>query len=146
MPMPSQTPPSTPTTQSTWETTTTALVGGLTVASFMFYLLAAVQTPGLDPPPESVALFLVATTVAAISYLLLRAGNPLGYPASILAGVVVFAVVAALVVGVYGPPGPDTNPIGPAVYLALAAAVVVTAVRAWRSRETTRPTTASSTR
>lgn len=131
------------TEQSAWETSTTALTGGLTVASFMFYLLAAVQTPGLDPPPESVALFLVATTVAAISYLLLRAGSPLGYPAAIVAGVVVFAVVAVIVAGVYGPPGPETNPVGPVVYLVLAAAVVVTAAQSWRSRASTRATTAS---
>ena len=116
-----------------WHGRTLALTGGLAAASFMFFLIAVVRTPGLDPPPESAALFLLATTAGVISDRLLRRGDTTGYPAAMLTGLLVLAVVAVILVGTYGPAGPRTNPVGPIAYVTLAAAVVVTAALAWRT-------------
>lgn len=128
---------------SRWHGLAVALTGGLVAASFMFFLIAAIGTPGLDPPPESAALFLVATTASVISYHLLRGGGTAGYPAVMLTGLLVLAVVALIVVGTYGPAGPRTNPVGPVAYVALAAAVIVTAGVAWRNETTTGTASAS---
>ncbi|MDX1745735.1 MAG: hypothetical protein R3324_07345, partial [Halobacteriales archaeon] len=127
-----------------WHAVTLALTGGLASASFMFFLIAAFQTPGLDPPPESAALFLVATTAGVISYQLLRAGGTVGYPAAMLTGGFVLVAVALIVVGTYGPAGPRTNPVGPVSYVVLAVAVIVTAGAAWRSETPTGVSSASS--
>jgi peptidoglycan/LPS O-acetylase OafA/YrhL len=127
-----------------WHGVALALTGGLVAASFMFFLIAVVQTPGLDPPPESAALFLVATTAGVISYELLRRGATAGYPAAMLAGGVVLVVVALIVAGTYGPAGPRTNPAGPVAYVSLAVAVILVAGAAWRSETTTAGSTASS--
>ncbi len=122
---------------SRWHGAVVALTGGLVAASFMFFLIAVVQTPGLDPPPESAALFLLATTAGVISDRLLRRGVTAGYPAAMLTGVLVLVVVAVILVGTYGPAGPRTNPIGPISYVALAVAVVVMAGLAWRTETAT---------
>lgn len=125
-------PDSAHTEHSTWHRVTVSLLGGLTVASTLFCFVAAVQTPGLDPPPETVALFVVAATAAAVSYLLVRQRVGVGYLAGILTGVVVVVEAVVVVAGAYGPPGPETNPVGPAMYLALAVSVVVASAMAWR--------------
>lgn len=117
---------------SEWHRRTLALSGGVLAASAMFYGIAAVQTPGLDPPPESTALFLGATVAGVVSTVLLQQESTAGYPAAILTAVIVVAVVAVIVVGTYGPPGPRTNPIGPVSYVGLAVAVGVSAGVAWR--------------
>ena len=129
---------------SRWHGAVVALTSGLVAASFMFFLIAVVQTPGLDPPPESAALFLVATTAGVISDRFLRRGATVGYPAAMLTGVVVLVVVAVILVGTYGPGGPRTNPVGPIAYVALAVAVVVTAGLAWRTETATGAPSASS--
>lgn len=113
-----------------------ALTDGLVAASFMFFLIAALGTPGLDPPPESAALFLVATTAGLISDRLLRGDGTTGYPAAMGAGLVSLAVVALIVLGTYGPAGPRTNPVGPVSYVALAGTVIIAAGAAWRSATT----------
>lgn len=115
-----------------WHRITLALLGGLVAASFTFFLIAAIQTPGLDPPPESAALFIVVTTAGVISYHLLRGGDTVGYPAAMLTGGFVFVVLALVATGTYGPTGPRTNPVGPVSYVALAVAVIITAGLAWR--------------
>lgn len=118
--------------QSRWYRVTLALLGGLVAASLLFFLITVVQTPGLDPPPESAALFVVGTTAGVISYQLLRWEDPLGYPAAILTGGFVFVTLGLVATGTYGPIGPRTNPIGPVSYAALAVAVIVSASVAWR--------------
>lgn len=127
-----------------WHGLTVALTGGLVAASFMFLLIAALRTPGLDPPPESAALFLVATTAGVISYGLLRGDGTAGYPAAMLTGMIVLAVVVLLVTGTYGPAGPRTNPVGPVSYVGLAVAVILTAGAAWRREIATESSSASS--
>jgi peptidoglycan/LPS O-acetylase OafA/YrhL len=112
---------------SRWHRVTLALVGGLVAASLVFFLIAAIRTPGLDPLPESAALFVVVTTAGAISYQLLRWGDALGYPAAMLTGGFVLIILALVAAGTYGPVGPRTNPIGPTSYVALAVAVIITA-------------------
>ena len=130
--------------ENRWHGVAIALTGGLAAASFMFFLIAVVQTPGLDPPPESAALFLLATTAGVISDRLLRREATAGYPAAMLTGVVVLIVVAAILVGTYGPGGPRTNPVGPISYVTLAVAVVITAGLAWRTETATDTPSASS--
>jgi hypothetical protein len=118
-----------------WTRLTRALVGGLTVASAGFFLITVLQPEGLDPPPETAALFLVATAAAATSYLLLALElSALGYAASVLTGLYVLVTVAVVVAGTYGPPGPETNPVGPVAWLLLSVAVVGSAARAWRGQ------------
>jgi O-antigen/teichoic acid export membrane protein len=131
-------------TDGRWHGIALALTGGLVAASFMFFLIAAIQTPGLDPPPESAALFLVATTAGVISYGLLRGDDTAGYPAAMLTGTIVLAVVALVVAGTYGPAGPRTNPVGPISYVGLAVAVILTAGAAWRREGATESPSASS--
>ena len=131
--------------ENRWHGVALALTGGLVAASFMFFLIAVVQTPGLDPPPESAALFLLATTAGVISDRLLRRGATVGYPAAMLTGGLVLVVVAAILVGTYGPAGPRTNPVGPVAYVTLAGAVVVAAGAAWRTETARTGTTASVT-
>lgn len=114
-----------------WHRITLALLGGVVTASFMFFLITAVQTPGLDPPPESAALFIVVTTAGVISYHLLREGDSSGYPIAMLTGGFVFVILALVASGTYGPIGTRTNPIGPISYAALAVAVILTAGLAW---------------
>lgn len=121
------------TTQTQWHRTTRVMVGGLVTASFMFFLLTGLQTPGLDPPPESAALFIVVTTVGMISYLLLDVAGPIGYGASILTGLIALMILIVVGSGVYGEIGPRTNPIGPLFYLVLAFAVIANAGLAWRA-------------
>lgn len=126
--------PATEQAASEWHHVTLALLGGLAVASVLFAHIAVVQTPGLDPPPETAALFIVAGTASAIGYLLVKQDSALGYPVGMLAGLVIVVEVAVVVTGSYGTAGPETNPVGPAVYVALAVAVVVTSAVAWRRR------------
>jgi peptidoglycan/LPS O-acetylase OafA/YrhL len=125
---------------SHWHNVTLALLGGLAVASILFAHIAVVQTPGLDPPPQTAALFIVAATIATIGYLLVKQGSASGYLVGILTGVVILAEIALVVGGAYGDAGPETNPIGPGVYILLSVAVVITSTLAWRSR-TRIPTT-----
>lgn len=118
---------------SRWGSATQALLGGLAIASAGFFLITVTQPAGLDPPPQTAALFLVSTTAAAISYLLLAQGlHRLGYTAGILTGLWVIVSVALVVSGMYGPPGPETNPIGPIAWMLLSLAVIVAAVFARR--------------
>lgn len=126
-----------------WHRITLALLGGLVAASFMFFLIAAIQTPGLDPPPESTALFIVVTTAGVISYHLLRGKDAIGYPAAILTSGFVFVILGLVATGTYGPIGPRTNPIGPISYGALAVAVIITAGIAWRNAAVTESSSAS---
>lgn len=116
-----------------WHRVTLALLGGLVAASFMFFLIAAIQTPGLDPPPESGALFVVVTTAGVISYHLLRGEDSIGYPAAMLTGGFVLVILALVATGAYGPTGPRTNPIGPVSYVVLSVALIITAGVAWRN-------------
>lgn len=118
--------------RSHWHGLTLALLSGHVAASLLFFLIAAIQTPGLDPPPESAALFIVVTTAGVISYQLLRWEVALGYPAAILTGGFVFVILALVATGTYGPIGARTNPIGPISYAALGVAVIVSAGVAWR--------------
>lgn len=122
------------TAPSQWHQVTAGLLGGLTVASVLFAHIAVVQTPGLDPPPETAALFIVAATVASIGYLLVRQGSAVGYLIGVLTGVVILAEVGFVISGAYGPAGPATNPVGPAVYLLLSVVVIVSSILAWRHR------------
>jgi hypothetical protein len=115
-----------------WHRVTLGLLSGLVAAGFMFFLMAAIQTPGLDPPPESAALFIVVTTAGVISYYLLRCEDSIGYPAAIVTGGFVFVILALVATGTYGSIGPRTNPAGPISYTALAVAVIITAGVAWR--------------
>lgn len=118
---------------SRWGSVTQALLGGLTVASAGFFLITVMQPAGLDPPPQTAALFLVSMTAAAISYILLTQElHRLGYTVGILTGFWVIGSVALVVSGTYGPPGPETNPIGPIAWVLLSLAVIVTAVFARR--------------
>lgn len=119
--------------RSRWYRLTLSLLGGHVAASVLFFLIVAIQTPGLDPPPESAALFIVITTAGVISYQLLRWDDPLGYPAAILTGGLVFVILALVASGTYGPIGGRTNPVGPVSYIALAAALIVTAAMGWRA-------------
>lgn len=121
------------TTQSEWHRVTRVLVGGFVTASFMFFLLAGLQTPGLDPPPESAALFVVVTTAGMISYLLLDAEGSIGYGTSIFTGLIALMILVVVGSGVYGDIGPRTNPLGPLFYLVLALAVIASAGLAWRA-------------
>lgn len=117
---------------SRWHRLTLTLLRGHVAASFMFFLIAAIQTPGLDPPPESAALFIVVTTAGVISYQLLMLEGTIGYPAAMLTGVFVFVILGLVATGTYGPIGPRTNPIGPISYIALAVSIIVSAGIAWR--------------
>lgn len=128
-----------------WRHLTHALLRGLVASSLLFFLIAAFQTPGLDPPPESAALFLVATASGVISLHLLRTTPRVGYPATALAGLVVLGVLTLILTGTYGGAGPRTNPIGPAFYAALAVAVVVSSGVAWWSETRTRSATTAVT-
>lgn len=125
---------------SEWHHITVALLGGLTLASILFTHIAVVQTPGLDPPPQTAALFIVAATVALIGYLLVRQNSVVGYPAAILTGIIVLAEVALVVGGTYGDAGPETNPIGPGAYIVLALTVIITSALAWRNQSETSST------
>jgi peptidoglycan/LPS O-acetylase OafA/YrhL len=120
-----------------WHQYLRAFLGGLVVASAMFFVVAAVQTPELDPPPETVAVFVVAATAGTVSYLLLDHRPTAGYATAALTGGYVLLEVALVVAGVYGPAGPETNPLGPIIYVVLAVAVVLTAALSWRGRERT---------
>lgn len=124
-----------PVGSSTWDPLTRAFLGGLAIASAGFFVIAVVQTPGLDPPPETAALFLVSMTAATISYLLIGHGllGP-GYIAAMLTGGYVLLSVGVVVNGAYGPSGPETNPIGPIAWILLSVAVIVSAVFALRER------------
>lgn len=122
-------------TQSQWHDVTLALLGGLGVASILFAHIAVVQTPGLDPPPQTAALFIVASTIATIVYLLVKQGSASGYLVGMLTGVVILTEITLVVGGTYGDAGPDTNPIGPGVYILLSVAVVITSTLAWQSNE-----------
>lgn len=118
---------------SDWGSITEALLGGLGVASAGFFLIAITQPTGLDPPPETAALFLVSVTAASISYLLLRRGlRAVGAVAAGLTGAWVVGSVGLVVAGVYGPPGAETNPIGPVAWVLLGLAVIAAAVLARR--------------
>jgi peptidoglycan/LPS O-acetylase OafA/YrhL len=112
-----------------------ALLGGFVVASALFFLVAVVRMPGLDPPSQSVALFIVATTAGVVSYLLVVQGRRSGYLAAVLTGLYALVAVGLVAGGVYGPVGGQTNPAGPLAYVMPAAAVVVTAGLAWRDRD-----------
>ena len=125
----------TPTTveqRSGWRTRSLALLGGHVAASFLFFLSATIQTPGLDPPPESAALFVVVTTAGVISYHLLRTEDISGYPAAMLTGGLTFLILWLVASGTYGPIGPRTNPIGPISYAVLAVALIITSWIGWR--------------
>ena len=122
--------------ETEWHHIARALVGGLAAASAMFLHTAVVQTPGLDPPPETAALFLVAATGGVISYLLLDRETAVAYTMAVLTGVFVLIAVGVTVLGVYGPAGPETNPVGPIAYVLLAVLVIVTSGISWRSHET----------
>ena len=135
--------PGTESRRNRWHRVTLALLAGLVTASLMFFLIAAVQTPGLDPPPESAALFVVVTTAGVVSYHLLRGGDTVGYPAAMLTGGFVLVVLGLVATGTYGPVGPRTNPVGPLSYVALAVAVVVAAGLAWRTGPVTETSTPS---
>ncbi|ELZ82136.1 hypothetical protein C455_02964 [Haloferax larsenii JCM 13917] len=125
--------------ETEWHHITRALVGGLAAASAMFLHIAVVQTPGLDPPPQTAALFLVAAAGGVISYLLLDRETVVAYAMAALTGVFVLVAVGVTVLGVYGPPGPETNPVGPIAYVLLAVLVIVTSGMSWRSHETGEP-------
>lgn len=120
-----------------WHRVTRALLAGLVAESAMFSLIAVAQTPGLDPPPESAALFIAATTAGVVGYQLSRGGDGVGYLAAVLAAAVAVAVVGVLVAGIYGPAGPRTNPVGPLSYVALAVGTAVAAGVAWRRGDAT---------
>ncbi|ELZ91245.1 hypothetical protein C440_13064 [Haloferax mucosum ATCC BAA-1512] len=125
-------------TESGWHHLTRAFVGGLAAASAMFFHIAVVQTPGLDPPPETAALFLVAATAGVVSYLLLSSDDTLGYALAALTGLFVVIVVGLVVLGLFGTAGTETNPVGPVAYVLLAVAVVVTSGLSWRARAGTK--------
>lgn len=115
-----------------WHRITRALLAGLVTASAMFFLVAVVQTPGLDPPPESVALFIAITAAGVVSYRLLGEGERLGYPATILTGALILVVLVLVASGTYGSTGSRTNPVGPISYLVLTLMTVGSAALAWR--------------
>ena len=124
---------SSPAEPTRWHRATGVFLAGLAIASAGFFHIAVVQTPGLDPPPETAAIFLVQTTAAAVSYLFLREGLPaVGYVAAVLTGAFGFLAAVVIVTGRYGAAGPETNPLGPIAWLLLAALVIVSAVLAWR--------------
>lgn len=121
---------------STWDGLARAFLVGLAIANAGFFHIAVVATPGLDPPPETAAVFLVATAAAATSYVLLARGLlELGYLAAILSGAYVLVSAVLVVAGIYGPPGPETNPLGPIAWVLLALAVVASAWLARRDHE-----------
>lgn len=119
-----------------WDSISLALLAGLMVASSGFGLTAVVQTPGLDPPPESVALFVVVTSASVLSYLLVRWEVAVGYPAAVLTGAFVFVTLGLVGTGTLGPIGPRTNPVGPVFYAALGTGVVGATLLAWRGGRT----------
>lgn len=117
-----------------WRALVLAGLVALAVASAGFLHIAVVQPAGLDPPPETAALFVVATALPAGSYLLVRDGHRLGYVAAVASGLWVVVVLGLVLTGAYGPAGDRTNPVGPVVYALLAAGVAVAAVQGWRRR------------
>lgn len=113
------------------------MTGALAIMSAGFFLITITQPAGLDPPPETAALFLVSVALASLGYLLLTHGAPkTGIRIAILTGVYVMLSVGVVVSGVYGAGGPKTNPIGPAAWLLLSVAVVATKLMSHREPKT----------
>lgn len=106
----------------------------LAVASAGFLHVTVVQPAGLDPPPETAALFVVATALPAGSYLLVRADYRLGYVAAVVSALWVFVILGLVLAGTYGPVGEGTDPVGPVAYGLLAAGLVVSSVNGLRRR------------
>lgn len=136
--------PTRPDPSTEWHRLTAAFLVGLTLASALFAHVAAVQTPGLDPPPETFALFVVAAVAGAVAYVLVSQESAYGYAAAALAALVVLAEMAAVLLGVFGDPGPETNPLGPIAYAVVALATLVAATLASR-RESAPDSTGPST-
>lgn len=116
-----------------WDSLTRACTGSLAIMSAGFFLIAVTQPQGLDPPPETAAIFLVSVTAASLGYLLLAHGaTKAGHRVAILAGLFVILGISIVVTGVYGPGGPRTNPIGPVAWILLSVAVMVSGILAQR--------------
>lgn len=111
----------------------------------MVFQAAVIRPPGLSPPPAgAIPLFAFTTTAAVISFVLLRRGDPTGYAAAILTGVLPVVTVGLVVTGRAGEfTGGGIQP-GPVVFTLLGMALVVTTGIAWRKRGATEPTAASS--
>ena len=118
--------------RSGWDRATLAFLAGIAVGSVLFAHVAAVQTPGLDPPPETFAWFVAMAMASVASYLLVRENVQFSHVAAVLTGLVVLAGISVIVSGTYGAAGQQTNPVGPAALVALAAATIFTAAMGWR--------------
>lgn len=126
-----------------WNDATLALLVGVAVFGTMVYHVAVNQPPGLPSPPvEAIPLFVFNTTAAVIGFMLLSRGNPWGYGAAVVTGVLVFVSIVLIGTGIVGSLPSGANPLGPLSYAALGVVLVVTAVVAWRRGSVREPAAA----
>ena len=128
-----------------WCDASLALLAGIAVMGAMVFQAAVIRPPGLAPPPAgAISLFVFTTTAAAISFVLFRRGDPAGYAAAILTGVLPGATVVFVLTGRVGEiTGGGIQP-GPVVFTGLGVALIVTTGLAWRQRTAPEATAASS--
>jgi hypothetical protein len=122
-----------------WREVSLALLVGIIVLGASVFLVAVLQAP-IGPPIEAVPLFVWNTTAASVAVVLLWHDNKYGYAASILTGILVIISLMLIGMGVYGHIQPDSSPVGPLSYAALALALITTTSIAWRKRATIQTT------
>lgn len=85
-----------------WYDATVALLVGTLVFGGMVFHSLSVQMPKESPPVEAAPLVVIMTAAAAISYLLLRRKNAIGYDAAAVTGVLTVLTPVLIGAGVLG--------------------------------------------
>jgi hypothetical protein len=144
--MAAKTPTKPKSVKNGWLDASLALLVGIAIMGAMVFLAAVLRPPGLAPPPAgAIPMFVFTTTAAAISFVLLRRANPLGYVAAILTGVLPVFIVVLVMTGAFGEIPRGEIQLGPIVFTVLGVALVLATSIAWRKRSATKPAPRSST-
>lgn len=116
-----------------WRHIALALLLGFAFWNFWEALEVAFETP-IGPTVGALQLLVIATVFSIVSFYLLRVNLTVGYGLTVLTGVAGIGGIALIMSGTFGSAKPGTPKLGVAVYLAIAALIVITGYLAWRDR------------
>lgn len=116
-----------------WRHISLALLLGFVFWNFWEALEIAFETP-IGPTVGALQLLVIATVLSIVSFYLLRLDLPIGYGLTVLTGLAGIGGIALIMAGVFGSAKPGTPKLGVAVYLLVAALIIITGYLAWRDR------------
>lgn len=119
--------------QEHWRIISLALLLGFAFWNFWESLEVAFEAP-IGPTVGALQLLVIATVLSIISFYLLRWDLPIGYGLTILTGLAGIGGIVLIMTETFGSAKPGTPVLGVAVYVLVAALIVITGYLAWQDR------------